>query len=304
VPGGFSRENVQSGGSLLRADHQGRIRLAPDDSVSRVIIAHSSGFAETTPDALAASPKVQLQSWGRIEGTLLSGGKAAANGVIRFNLGNGDWNTVRADFTAYQTQSDAEGGFVFAQVPPGRHKLMRTTPQRETGGVTSWHDGEKIDIEVRPGETTTITLGGNSYSVTAQIRWPTGLKREANYRLFASIHTPMPHLPAGIEGNQEAMAKWAQSPEFQALARSAKDFPAAVAANDTLTASEVTAGQYVLSVMVIAETTEPRGITQVATGEVAVTIPADPPSGTLDLGEIVLRKFEPPTSAGARSEAE
>lgn len=304
VPGGFSREAVQSGGSLLRADDRGRFRLAPDDSVSRVMIAHSSGFAEITPAALAASPKVQLQSWGRVEGTLLSGGKAAVNGIIRFNLGNGDWNTVRADFTAYQTQSDAEGGFVFAQVPPGRHKLMRTTPQRETGGATSWQDGEKVDIEVRPGETTTITLGGNSYSVTAQIRWPSGLKREANHRFFASIHTPMPQPPAGIQLNQEAMAKWAQSPEIQALAKNAKSFPAAVAANDTLTSSEVTAGQYVLSVMVIAETTEPRSVTQIATGEVAVTIPADPPSGALELGELVLRKFEPPTSADARSGAE
>jgi RNA polymerase sigma factor (sigma-70 family) len=304
VPGGFSREMVQSGGSLLRTDDRGRFRLTADDSVSRVMIAHSSGFAEMTPDALAASPKVQLQSWGRIEGTLLSGGKAAANGIIRFNLGNGDWNTVRTDFTAYQTQSDAEGGFVFAQVPPGRHKLMRTTPQREAGGVTSWHDGAKVDIEVRPGETTTVTLGGNSYSVTAQIRWPSGLKREANHRLFASIHTPMPQMPAGIEGNQEAMARWAQSPEIQALAKDAKNFPAAIAANDELTCGEVTAGQYVLSVMVMAETTEPRGITQVATGEVAVTIPADPPSGGLELGEIVLRKFEPPTTASARSDTE
>ena len=67
---------------------------------------------------------------------------------------------MSSDFTAYQVETDAAGRFVFAQVPPGQHKLVELVPQSATLGLQSWVHQPLTGVEVRPGETTTVTVGG------------------------------------------------------------------------------------------------------------------------------------------------
>ena len=160
VPGGFSRQGAGSGGSVLTTDARGNFTLSPDDEVSLVIAAAPAGYAEATPAALVAEPTMRLQPWGRIEGTFLSNGQPAAKRAVYFQHGQGDFRTVSTDFTAYQVETDANGRFVFAQVPPGQHKLMELVPEPGTAGSKSWSHQPLVEVEVRPGETATVTVGG------------------------------------------------------------------------------------------------------------------------------------------------
>jgi hypothetical protein len=162
APGGFSRLNQQAGGSLLLTDSQGRFTLKPDDSVSGVIAAGAEGYAEATQAALAGEPVMVLQPWGRLEGTLLAQGRPGANCALSFQLGTGELIGASADFTAYQVKTDATGHFAFPKVPSGKHRLAQLIEVQATPSATgkAWADQPLTNVDIRPGETTTLTVDG------------------------------------------------------------------------------------------------------------------------------------------------
>jgi hypothetical protein len=163
VPGGFSRANPQYGGSLLFTDGQGRFKLMPDDSVTRVIAASADGYAEATPTTLATEPVMVLQPWGRLEGTLLVQGQVGTNRTLMFQLGTLRSSGVSTDFTAYQVKTDSAGHFAFAQVPPGSHKLVQLieVPGTPSPNGMVWMHQPLTDVEIHPSETTTVNVNGN-----------------------------------------------------------------------------------------------------------------------------------------------
>jgi uncharacterized GH25 family protein len=162
VPGGFSRDDVHSGGSLLLTDSQGRFSLAPDESITQVIAANAQGVAEASRAALVTEPTLILQPWGRLEGTYLSGGVGAANSELLFQCGQGALDTVSTDSTAYRVKTDREGRFAFPKVPPGKHRLVWAMTD-EDSGTRSWSSDHPLtEVVIRPGETTVVTIGGSN----------------------------------------------------------------------------------------------------------------------------------------------
>jgi protocatechuate 3,4-dioxygenase beta subunit len=161
APGGFSRL-IQTGGSVLLTDSQGRFTLKPDDSVTGVIAASAEGYAEATKAALAGEPVMVLQPWGRLEGTLQAEGRPGTNCALLFRLGTGELRSVSTDFTAYQTKTDGAGHFVFEKVPPGKHQLTRLVEVTLTSGSAerAWMHQPLTNVDIRPGETTTVTVDG------------------------------------------------------------------------------------------------------------------------------------------------
>jgi hypothetical protein len=161
IPGGFSREGgSSSGGSLLVCDRDGQFRLPPDEAVLQVIAAHPGGFAETTPDLLRVDPVLRLEPWGHLEGTYLSGGKAAADRELRVQYGSGDCDMIATDFSAFRVKTDRDGAFAFPRMPPGRHRLVGAlieSHSSSTGGPV-WTLLPVGDVEIAPGETTTVEL--------------------------------------------------------------------------------------------------------------------------------------------------
>jgi hypothetical protein len=163
APGGFSHLNQQTGGSLLLTDSQGRFTVTPDDSVSAFIAASPDGYAEATPAALASEPAMILQPWGRLEGTLSVQGRAGTNCALAFQLGTPRENGVFTDFRAYQVKTDTAGHFAFAQVPPGKHKLMQVIEMPAPSGAAgmAWTQLQLTNLDIYPGQTTTVTVNGD-----------------------------------------------------------------------------------------------------------------------------------------------
>lgn len=291
IPGGFSRENLQSGGSLLTTDGQGQFRLPPDAAVARVIAAHPGGFAETTPAVLAAEPVIRLQAWGRLEGTYLSRGQPAADRELLFQYGQGDFTTVSSDSRAYRVKTDRDGRFVFPQVPPGQHRLVRLVPEKGLPGMSSgtvWSHQPLLEVDIHPGDTTTVTIGGTSYTVRARLQWPAGLPRETNWRVMGSVETPVTLAPTDTRNNPQALAAWRNLPEVKAAFANHRSFPFTETTDGTWVAEDVPAGNYVLFVGAVEPGETAGQFKQGARAEVPVVVPADPPSGVLDLGEILM----------------
>jgi hypothetical protein len=162
TPGGFARGNNQSPGSLIDTDDQGHFSLPPDDSISKVMAASASGYAEASTEALSMNPVMILQPWGRLEGTWLEKGLPATNRAILFQLGSGDRTSVSTDFDTYQVKTDAGGHFIFNQVPSGQHELVQLIemqlPQAPLG--KAWIHQPLTNVDIRAGDTTTITFNG------------------------------------------------------------------------------------------------------------------------------------------------
>ncbi len=285
TPTGFSR---QSGGNAHRTDLQGRFSLPPDDNITQVIVACAVGYAEATPTVLRKSSTLVLQSWGQLEVTCVSGGQPVAGRSYFLQLANGDFESVSTDFTAYRGESDAQGKFTIRSAPPGKQKLVRLLPTVQPDGVTSYQHDKATDIEILPGKTTSITLGSSNYRVRAQINWPGGVRR-SEWQLMATLGTPFPTIPKEVSENPELRKQYTRTPGFQAALKARSSYPAQVQNDGQLIVEDVAPGSYQLSVAIY---TIPSGTQQgiiVGNYVAEVTIPADPPTGQLDLGAIELR---------------
>ncbi len=156
-PGRFSRENIQNVESLLSSDAAGHFSLSADDSVNSIVIAHPNGFIQTTPAALAADPTVQLQPWGRIEGTLLYEGQPAPGRDVGLRFDEPGYQSIYADFDSYKATTDSAGRFVFPQAPPGLRELLLRVTMSRGDRVSGWSDVSLTNLVVPAGKTLTVT---------------------------------------------------------------------------------------------------------------------------------------------------
>jgi RNA polymerase sigma factor (sigma-70 family) len=303
LPGRFSRLGPLSGAALLRTDAKGKVLLSSDPSITRVIFACSDGYAEAMPADLRVEPTVRLQPWGRIEGVFASG-KSAAGRLVKLELGHDAFDTVRTDFHQYQLEADGEGRFTFPQVPPGQRKLLRLFPGKQ-GNMAMWRHGPTTDIDIQPGETTRTTLGEPGCIIIARVLWPEGFKRAPTMQVFGTVATPLPEPPAdGIGsddvGHMEALVRLQKSPEFLVAAASARRYPFTEQPDGTWRSEEVLPGNYTVSVRVAVFPAAEGGMApyKYMEGMAPVTVPAEPVTGALDIGEIVVRMVKAPLPHG------
>jgi len=292
APGGISHQFVQSGSSLLRTEANGTFVLQSDDAVTRIIAASVDGYGEATPAELSANPVIQLQPWGRLEATCFSRGKPVSGREYLLQFADISAESVGFDFDASRVTSDAQGKISVTELPLGHLNLVRLHPTQN-----GWVHGEKTPFEIKPGETTTFTLGMSNYTVAAHLVWPAGLQRQANWQISAGVHTPMPVIPPELQTNQAAMQAFVETDEFKVQRQNFRNYTATINNDDTLAAEEVAAGDYELSVGVFAPddrhaSAQPgfaANVRPIAAGSINVTVPSDPSSGTLDLGAIELK---------------
>lgn len=156
---------------------------------------------------------------------------------------------VVLDGKDFTCQPEANGHFAFPKVPPGTFRLVKL----KSGDFRS-----KLplpEVEIRAGETTTISL--SICTVTAHLRWPVGLTPVRRLNTMGSV----------FQGTR--LLRDLQEP-----------------AGETFTIEDVAAGSYTLRVEVVVE---PGAVGDLIQGTSSFTIPADPPGGALDIGEILLQ---------------
>jgi hypothetical protein len=265
----------------LRTDAQGQFQLTVDETVTRIVVAAPDGYAEISPAELFNVSWIQLQPWGRLEVTCFSGGEPAVGREFVPVWGMADNPDVAFDIHMSRRRTDAQGRFSI-QMPPGRHRLMRLIPM--PNGVAH---GDKTAVEIRPGETTTLTFGASGHTARARMRWPVDRTKD-EWQFHGTVRTPVPDLPPGIEENSHAAIAYRSSPEFQELVKDFRSFPLAIGADGTVSAEDIPPGNYVL--ILTAAPRHPTVHSVLLSANMPLSIPAEPTSGTLDLGEIILRE--------------
>jgi peroxiredoxin len=169
-PGELRRSS--SGAEFQRSNLKGRFEFLPKLEPHTILAAHPQGFAEVRVSDVSASGKVILQPWGRLKGVLRVGQKPEPGQSIlvenAFFRSAEVGRSYPALSTYLRTEPDAQGNFVFDQVPPGERRvcLQYKLNDREFGRTATSHG---VPVTVSPGETKEVILGGDGRRVVGRI---------------------------------------------------------------------------------------------------------------------------------------
>jgi RNA polymerase sigma factor (sigma-70 family) len=147
-------------------DIEGRFHFKPRLSANRVVVVHDFGCAAAATSELASGPLI-LQPWGRIEGTVRSGGTPAPNQYVMATQAPLGSDAPQVPYSRTEI-SDSEGHVVFERVPPGKIELARQTGLHgdQSGEVGLSH---YTSVDLKPGETAQVVIGGGGRTVIGRI---------------------------------------------------------------------------------------------------------------------------------------
>jgi hypothetical protein len=262
MPGGFlatwQARGLGTYTNVFSTDQAGRFDVPQDDSITSVIAACPAGYVEATPATLAGDATMRLKPWGRIEGTLLSGGKPVVGRTL--NLAPGPVRTIGY---LVEVGTDENGHFAFTNVPPCQWYLFLQELPSPSKNVIGGSSARSQAVTVRSGETTTVPLA--LYPVIARLSWPAGVERQADWR---------------VEGSIELIPLPGELPDKRPLKETE---------DGTWEAEDMPAGNYTVRFNVFSPTPESEEGKLFWRADLPLVIPADLPGGVVDAGELMLQ---------------
>ena len=273
-------------------DSKGAFSWQPDDTVVAIYAASCAGFASAKPADLELDSTLQMKRWGRIEGSYSKRKQPMVD--VRMALDNLPRHGVRMEPWLHLNSSpttDSEGRFQFSAVPPIKFQLCYMSPS----GDRSFSYVPLQEVDVQPGETTTVNYAEDGVDIVARVSWPAGVTREKGDMLFAFVHTPTPMPPPEIMGNQEALQKWAQSPEIAPQLQNVKSWPMREMPDHSFKAETISVGEYAVEVNL----GRANNASALLSAHRTVTVMGDEANSTIDLGEILLQSSPIPPVAQA-----
>lgn len=143
----------------------GRFSFWPQLDKYLVVVVHNEGCAEATDEELAAEPNIVLEPWGHVEGVLRIGGRALVGQSVGLEYCT-DYqpNMPRVGTHYNNAYADANGSFAWDRLVPGK---VRICYMFRLEGVMVTRTRQEI-IEILPGETANVTIGGTGRAVTGK----------------------------------------------------------------------------------------------------------------------------------------
>jgi thiol-disulfide isomerase/thioredoxin len=272
-----------------------------------MVVLHTTGYAELSPDAWARGGNINLLEWARIEGRLMIGSRPGAGQTVRAQvsfkrLSAQDW--PRLFFVNART--DADGRFVLQRIPPvGAAELSRVVNTNQLSQAKA--------VDVAPGKTTKVELGGMGRQVVGRLDAPAALMDRHDWLWVGEICTsekvPPDPMPDDVkkqtaEQRQRWRTEFGKSDAGKAyLAARQKvldspTYPLEVASDGSFRIEDVAAGTYDLRVRILLkEGVDPGDHTygEIARGEGQVVVPPMPKGRSdepLQTPPVVLRSID------------
>ncbi len=248
----------------MKVGADGQLRIKPQDNEFLLIVLHDQGFTQTTSQELIANPQITLKAWARLEGVVFHGTKPVPG--AKLDVYSNESFDPRWSFLSFQeqTEADAEGKFVFAKLKPGKWRV-RELPAEP--GQSVGHQQHQKAVELAPGQTLNVTLGGAGRPVVGRILWPGGKPPQGDLsQIGADLRPKMPQPPSppkatrdqGPDAVRAWMKQWRESEEgkaFQAKAQKRANCPRRVSVDrdGALRIEDGLQGEYELGVYVMLE---------------------------------------------------
>ena len=233
-----------------------------------IVAVHDSGYAEVSAERFSQSSTIRLEPWGRAEGILLVEGKpAASETVLLYNAHSPSSHGIRM-FPALSlwlnAETDSSGRFVLEKVPPGERRISHRL-KAESGVTGTMRLTQDVTIDVQPGETTYVALGGNARAVVGRvvvsgyskpIHWASHVARLKYLRTDAGEPAPprrdsfptVEAFRAALELFQDAREKFRASQAGRELDRRPRSHIVGFDADGSFRINDVVAGRYALEI--------------------------------------------------------
>jgi beta-lactamase regulating signal transducer with metallopeptidase domain len=317
-------EGSREEGLLVSTKPDGSFTLPRYEKAQSVVALNEEGYAQVSLEQLQSSPRITLQKWGRIEGSLVVNHHPGTNQTLSLNgdlphwtkkvirlpgqtnapmvITNSNPTGLPPPFyaqNAFQARTDEQGRFVFTYVPPGPQVISRRIPI----GDRSWTQSQLATVQVMPGQTVTTNLGGAGRMVTGRLHFAGDAPVD-----FAGgmgvIMTPWFRIiekAMQLKTDAERRAFYA-SPEAQAADENHRGFSVQVAADGAFRAEDVLPGKYEFQFQPISPDATRKGAWMVLASAEEFTVPAAKDrndDSIVDLGilEMKMRMFPRPGAA-------
>ncbi|MBN1359266.1 MAG: carboxypeptidase regulatory-like domain-containing protein [Sedimentisphaerales bacterium] len=258
--------NLQARDTIsVQTGEAGRFSFPPQADPYCLVAISDAGYAQVSEEDLKASPDVTLQPWGRIEGKVMIGSQPGVGETVRVSFDRPSETTgprVAFDCSAV---GDKDGGFVLDRVPAGQARISREV--RISDRMSAYTHSSPI--EIKSGQTTTVTVGGMGRPVVGRVAIPDPVRDKIDWTTVeCSVRSQSPQSTYRL-------------------------LRATVERDGSLRADDVPAGDYCLHFSVYTPATTPRGFRGELLGSLVhpFTVPEMPggrSDDALDLGLLTL----------------
>lgn len=171
---GILKPSVNNQAEMGFTDDQGAFRLRTPNTNYRVIALGDGGYAELDVAQGAQPEPITLAPWGRIEGVVRLGDKTAVSARMSASAhypGSLSPEAINISFL-YSATTDQNGAFTFDRLLPG---VVSVGTQLKLPGQM-YTMGRSKSVQVDPGQTVNLTLGGTGRPVTGRLTFSDNLQ--------------------------------------------------------------------------------------------------------------------------------
>lgn len=298
-----------------KPDANGHFDLPPQDGKFFLMVVSDDGYALLKPENLGKSKQITIPPWGQVKGKASIGSAAAAGHLIwtyeyiptdaeHPDRMDDDFMSVRME---EHVTVDSKGNFVIPRVPTGPAVVGIQVVWGEAKRPGQIGATQRVTVEVAPGKTNHVVLGGLGRPITGRVITPPDLADQLDwyggrFEIRTRLHLPGRALPADwktmtapqrVAWNEQ----WRKRPEVVAYEKelaNRKYYPIVVRPDGTFRVDDVVAGDYVLYI----EPYIPRGPNGwvnthgVASASLEFTVPKMPAGRSdepLDIGAVLLK---------------
>ena len=220
-----------------KTDAQGAFSFDPKPGAHTLYSVSPAGLGQVRCFDISSPLKIQLQPWGRIEGTVRTRDGNWGGRTVQWHAPGKltSWMTLYCRPEAFTARSDETGTFVLEHVPPGVCRVS-------VGGVLS------PAIDVSPGETAHVQVGGVGRPVVGKFIAPpdTPIRSWPTQATLAKAYTEADYdMPANLSGS--AAERWKlefqESLGGQTYQRNQRDYDLNVEADGSFVALRGSAGE-------------------------------------------------------------
>ncbi len=294
-------------------DADGRFVFWPVDEDFRVLVLHEAGTIELTRDELKLLDPLVLQPWSKITGVLRIGPNTAPKGEQVSITSSGTPDFEKPHFNRhYEVRTDDRGRFEFHRLHAGSAYVGRYIETFKSGGYSGWSLTDHRHVELEPGQTVHIELGGKGRPVIGRFELP-GNEVRGGWHMNATLSTkPAPVEPLKIPEDvraqgDEKVREWleayyrtdehkAKQAAIERDRETHRHYAFRVAKDGRFRIDDVVAGTYDLRLRIDTVSDEDQRVTDLGQAHKEITVPPMPTGRSdepLDVGTIEVEIKEP-----------
>jgi peroxiredoxin len=157
-----------------KTDDKGHFGFPPLEPPFTILVLHYRGFAEKTVDTKPSSEPyhLQIQPWGRVEGTLKIGKNPASGQQVSLYYERQGNTPKTIPWWSGETKTDDKGNFLLERVIPGKVHVSRSVTIPRSAGFQSVYPVLSTSLAVAPSVTTHAELGGTGRPIIGKLIAP------------------------------------------------------------------------------------------------------------------------------------